>query len=161
VPRVPDESVDPAVKNYQWSDLTTGLLEAHDHGFDTAVLCDAAGMVTEGPGFNVFMVKDGRVLTPDRGSLHGITRKSVLELCNELGISAEVAPIPRALLEDADEVFAATTAGGVMPVSRLNERIIGNDRPGPVSLRLKSLYWQKHEQGWHRTPVITDQPPAL
>jgi branched-chain amino acid aminotransferase len=154
VPRVPDESVDPAVKNYQWSDLTTGLLEAHDHGFDTAVLCDAAGMVTEGPGFNIFVVKDGRVLTPDRGSLHGITRKSVLELCAELGIAAEVAPVPRALLEDADEVFAATTAGGVMPVSRIGGRILGNDRPGPISARLKDLYWQKHEAGWHRTPVI-------
>jgi len=161
VPRVPDESVDPAVKNYQWSDLTTGLLEAHDHGFDTAVLCDAAGMVTEGPGFNIFVVKDGRVLTPDRGSLHGITRKSVLELCAELNIPAEVAPIPRALLEDADEVFAATTAGGVMPVARIGNRILGNDRPGPVSLRLKALYWQKHEEGWHRTPVIAAQPPAL
>jgi branched-chain amino acid aminotransferase len=154
VPRVPDSSVDPTVKNYQWSDLTTGLLEAHDHGFDTAVLCDAEGMVTEGPGFNVFIVKDGRVLTPDRGSLHGITRKSVLELCGELGIPAEVAPVPRALLEDADEVFAATTAGGVMPVARLNERIIGNDRPGPVSMRLKELYWRKHEEGWHRTAVV-------
>jgi branched-chain amino acid aminotransferase len=154
VPRVPDESVDPTVKNYQWSDLTTGLLEAHDHGFDTAVLCDAAGMVTEGPGFNIFMVKDGAVLTPDRGSLHGITRKSVLELCAELGIAAEVAPVLRALLEDADEIFAATTAGGVMPVSRIGNRILGNDRPGPISARLKAFYWQKHEAGWHRTPVI-------
>jgi branched-chain amino acid aminotransferase len=141
------------VKNYQWSDLTSGLFEAHDHGFDTAVLCDAEGLLTEGPGFNIFMVKDGRVLTPDRGSLHGITRKSVLELCAELGSPAEVAPIPRALFEDADEIFAATTAGGVMPVARLNERILGNDRPGPVSLRLKDLYWRKHKEGWHRTPV--------
>jgi branched-chain amino acid aminotransferase len=152
-PRVPDASVDPTVKNYQWSDLTSGLFEAHDHGFDTAVLCDAEGLVTEGPGFNVFIVKDGRVLTPDRGSLHGITRKTVLELCAELGIPAEVAPIPRASLEDADEVFAATTAGGVMPVARLNARILGNDRPGPVSLRLKDLYWRKHDEGWHRTEV--------
>jgi branched-chain amino acid aminotransferase len=153
-PRVPDESVDPTVKNYQWSDLTTGLLEAHDHGFDTAVLCDAAGMVTEGPGFNVFVVKDGKVLTPDRGSLHGITRKSLLELCAELGLPAAVAPIPRAMLEDADEIFAATTAGGVMPVSRIGARILGNDRPGPISMRLRDFYWRKHEEGWHSTPVI-------
>jgi branched-chain amino acid aminotransferase len=103
--------------------------------------------------FNIFMVKDGRVLTPDRGSLHGITRKSVLELCTELGIAAEVAAIPRALFEDADEVFAATTAGGVMPVSRVGKRILGNDRPGPLSLKLKQAYWRKHEEGWHRTPV--------
>src|SRR5208282_5938181 len=122
---------------YQWSDLTTGLFEAHDHGFDTAILCDADGFVTEGPGFNIFVVKDGRVSTPDRGSLHGITRKSVLELCEAMGIEAAVAPIPRALLEDADEVFAATTAGGVMPVARVAGHILGNDRPGPISLALK------------------------
>lgn len=152
-PRVPDASVDPTVKNYQWSDLTSGLFEAHDNGFDTAVLCDADGFVTEGPGFNIFVVRDGRVLTPDRGALHGITRRSVLELCEQSGIEAAVAPIARAELEDADEVFAATTAGGVMPVSRIGRRILGNDRPGPVSLRLKQLYWQRHREGWHATKV--------
>jgi branched-chain amino acid aminotransferase len=160
IPRVPDASVDPTVKNYQWSDLTSGLFEAHDHGFDTAILCDAQGFVTEGPGFNIFMVKDGQVLTPDRGSLQGITRKSVLELCADQGIEAKVAAIPRALIEDADEVFAATTAGGVMPVSRIGVRILGNDRPGPISLALKQAYWQRHEEGWHRTPVRPLDPAS-
>jgi len=94
-PRVPDASVNPTVKNYQWSDLTTGLFEAHDNGCDTAVLCDADGFVTEGPGFNVFVVREGRVLTPDRGALHGITRRSVLELCEQSGIPAAVAAITR------------------------------------------------------------------
>ena len=152
-PRVPDASVDPTVKNYQWNDLTSGLLEAHDHGFDTAILLDADGYVTEGPGFNIFVVRDGRVLTPDRGALHGITRRSVLDLCGQAGIPAAVAPVTRAELEDADEVFAATTAGGVMPVSRVGRRILGNDRPGPVSVRLKQLYWQRHAEGWHATKV--------
>ncbi len=152
-PRVPDASFDPTVKNYMWGDLTTGLLEAHDHGFDTAVLLDAQGFVTEGPGFNVFIVKDGAVLTPDRGSLGGITRRSVLDLCAAEGIAAAVAPITREMLEDADEIFTATTAGGVMPIARLNQRILGNDRPGPLSAKLRALYWQRHEEGWHRTPV--------
>jgi branched-chain amino acid aminotransferase len=152
-PRVPDASVDPTVKNYQWFDLTSGLFEAQDEGYDTAVLCDAEGMATEGPGFNLFVVKDGRISTPDRGSLHGITRKSVLELCEMMGMEAAIEPIPRAMLEDADEVFLATTAGGVMPVSRIGTRILGNDRPGPVTLSLKQAYWQRHREGWHRTPV--------
>lgn len=153
-PRVPDASFDPTVKNYQWGDLTSGLFEAHDHGFDTAILCDADGFVTEGPGFNIFAVRDGTVITPDRGSLHGITRASVLELCADLGIPAAVAPMPRAVLEEeADEVFAATTAGGIMPVARVGSRILGNDRPGPLSTRLKDLYWRRHDEGWHRTPV--------
>ena len=154
VPRVPDASFDPTVKNYQWGDLTTGLMEAHDHGFDTAILCDAEGIVTEGPGFNIFAVKDGMVLTPDRGSLHGITRASVLELCAAMGIPAEVRKLPRQMLEeDCDEVFAATTAGGVMPVARVGGRILGNDRPGPISMKLRDEYWRRHEAGWHRTPV--------
>ena len=144
---------DATIKTYQWGDLSTGLLEAHDHGFDTAILCDAEGFVTEGPGFNIFIVTGGRVRTPDRGSLHGITRRSVLELCADLGIEAAVASISRTDLETADEVFAATTAGGVMPVARVGTHILGNDRPGPVSLRLKQLYWQRHAEGWHSTPV--------
>jgi branched-chain amino acid aminotransferase len=157
VPRVPDACLDPTVKTYQWGDLTTGLFEAHDRGFDTAVLCDAAGYVTEGPGFNVFVVKDGRVLTPDRGSLEGITRRSVLELCAQMGIEAAVGPIPRDLLEGADEVFAATTAGGVMPVARVGRHILSNDRPGPVSRALREAYWRRHAEGWHRTAVDADR----
>lgn len=155
-PRVPDASVDPTVKNYQWSDFTSGLFEAQDNGFDSAVVCDEAGFVTEGPGFNVFIVKDGHVHTPDRGSLHGITRKSVLELCGMLEIPAAIAPVRRDELEDADEVFLATTAGGVMPASRINGTILGNDRPGPISLRIKDAYWQQHRDGTHRTDVIRD-----
>lgn len=157
-PRVPDASVDPTIKNYQWSDLTSGLLEAHEHGYDTAILCDSAGYVTEGAGFNIFAVIDGRVVTPDRGSLHGITRRSVLEMCEAMQIEAAVVPVTRAMIEDADEVFAATTAGGVMPVSRIAGRILGNDRPGPISLKLKQEYWRRHEQGWHRTPVRQLEP---
>ena len=69
------------------------------------------------------------------------------------GIEAAVEDIPRAALEDADEVFLATTAGGVMPISRVGRRIMGNDRPGPLSTRLKDVYWRKHTEGWHSTPV--------
>ena len=141
------------VKNYQWSDLTSGLLEAHDHGYDTAILCDHDGFVTEGPGFNVFIVKDGRVLTPDRGSLEGITRRTVLDICADRGIEAAITPIPRALLDDADEVFTTTTAGGVMPAARVGNRILGNDRPGPVTMQLHDAYWQAHDDDRYRTPV--------
>ena len=153
VPRVPDTSVDPTIKTYQWHDFTTGLLEAHDLGFDTTLLCDAAGDLTEGPGFNAFVVRDNHVFTPAHGSLHGITRKTVLELCAELAIPAAITTIPRASLEEADEVFLATTAGGIIPVTRLGPRILGNDSPGPLTRRLKETYWRKHQEGWHRTPV--------
>jgi branched-chain amino acid aminotransferase len=153
VPRVPDACFDPTVKNYMWGDLEAALFEAHDHGFDTAVLCDAQGLVTEGPGFNVFVVKDGAIFTPRHGSLRGVTARSVVELCGELGIATGVADVPRAMLESADEVFLSTTAGGVIPVSRVGKHIMGNDRPGPISMRVKENYWRRHEEGWHGTPV--------
>jgi len=161
VPRVPDASNDPTIKNYQWGDLTQGLLEAEDAGCDTAVLLDQDGFLTEGPGFNICLIEDGRLVTPDRGALHGITRRSVLELCAEFGIEARVAPVPASALETADEVFLCTTAGGIMPVARIGGRILGNDAPGPVSLRLAERYWQKHHDGWHGTPVDYGRlPPA-
>ncbi|QJP16995.1 branched-chain amino acid--2-keto-4-methylthiobutyrate aminotransferase [Starkeya sp. ORNL1] len=153
VPRISQNSLDPTLKNYMWRDFTRGMYEARDKGFDTAILLDSEGYLTEGAGFNVFIVKGNAVLTPDRGSLRGITRLSVLDLCPELGLDGRVAPITFEELMDADEVFTATTAGGVMPCSRVNERIYGNDRPGPISQKLKDLYWQKHKEGWHMTPV--------
>ncbi|WP_428032487.1 aminotransferase class IV [Ancylobacter sp.] len=153
VPRVAPASIDPTVKNYHWGDLTRGLFEAHDAGADTAVLLDSEGFVTEGPGFNVFIVRNGEVLTPDRGALEGITRRSVLDLCALTGVPARIAPLRHEDLLQADEMFCTTTAGGVMPVARVDSHIMSNDAPGPVSLRLKQLYWQKHAEGWHRTEV--------
>jgi branched-chain amino acid aminotransferase len=152
-PRIPAESVDPTIKNYHWGDLTRALFEAADAGLDNAVLLDAEGHVTEGPGFNIFAVIDGVVVTPDRGALEGITRKSVLELCAELDVPTRIGRLTAEDLRNADEAFCTTTAGGVMPVSRIDGRILSNDRPGPISVRLRERYWQKHEEGWHATPI--------
>ena len=152
-PRIADESVDPKVKNFHWGDLTRGLFEALDQGADNCVLLDRDGFVTEGPGFNVFSVTDGAVATSDHGSLEGITRLSVQELCAELGIKFEIRKIPAAELREADEIFLATTAGGIMPASRIDGRILGNDRPGPISAKLRETFWVKRAKGWHATPI--------
>jgi len=151
--RIAPEAVDPTIKNYHWGDLIRAQFEADDRGADTAVLLDAEGYVTEGPGFNVFAILDGTVVSPDKGALEGITRKSVFELCEELGVPVEVRLMTAQELLDADEIFTATTAGGVMPASRIDGHIKGNDRPGPISARLKERYWQKHDEGWHKTPI--------
>lgn len=153
VPRIPPASVDPTVKNFHWGDLTRALFEAYDRGAETAVLVDAHGYVSEGPGFNVFCITNGRVRTPGDTVLQGITRRSVRELCEALDIPFEIGRIIPDDLRDADEVFLATTAGGIMPVSRVDERILGNGRPGPLSTRLRNLYWARHEEGWHATTV--------
>ena len=153
VPRIPPSSVDPTVKNFHWGDLTRAMFEARDAGADNAVLLDAEGNVTEGPGFNVMCIIDGKVISPIRGALEGVTRASVFELCSELGIPTEVRDLHVNEFREADEIFTCTTAGGIMPASRLDGRIMNNDAPGPISARLRSLFWDKRAEGWHATPV--------
>lgn len=151
--RIPPDSVDPTAKNFHWADLTRGQFEALDRGADFALLLDSDGNVTEGPGFNVFTVIDGVVVTPDAGVLKGITRRSVCEICEQLGIPHEIRKVSAEEARNADEIFLSTTAGGVMPASRIDGRIMGNDRPGPVSTRIKDTFWAMRAEGWHATPV--------
>lgn len=156
--RIPAECIDPRVKNFHWGDLTRALFEATDAGADQPILLDPQGKVTEGPGFNVFIVKDGAIVTPDHGVLDGITRRSVIELCEELGLPLAVRPVSVDELRDADEIFVCTTAGGVMPASRIDGRIMGNDRPGPVSMQIKDRFWARRAEGWYATPVDYHAP---
>lgn len=153
VQRIPPESVDPTIKNFHWGDMTQALFEAYDRGGDTAVLVDSEGNISEGPGFNVFCVDAGKVISPGGTVLEGITKKTVSELCTELEVPFEVGSVTPQQLREADEVFVSSTAGGIMPITRVDERTIGNGQPRPISIKLRDLYWAKHEQGWHATPV--------
>ena len=151
--RIPPECVDPLIKNFHWGDMTRALFEADDKGADQPILLDGRGNVAEGPGFNVFAVIGGKVVTPPKGALEGITRQTVLELCRENGIAAEIRNLSADELREADEAFLTSTAGGVMPVARVDERIMSNDRPGPISARLSERYWAKHDDPAWATPV--------
>ncbi len=153
VQRIPPQSVDPTVKNYHWLDLVAGLFEAYERGAENVILTDGEGNAAEGPGFNVFAVPEGRATTPDRGVLEGITRTTAIELCGELGLPVEEAPLPVEALRAAEEVFITSTAGGIMPLTRLDDRPIGDGRPGPVTRALIELYWAKHEDPDWTTPV--------
>src|SRR4029077_11477812 len=84
---------DPTVKNYHWLDLDLALLDAYDHGDDLVVLRDLSGAVSEGPGYTVFARLDGRWLTPGRGTLAGITRRSLIELAREAGQPVDEGPL--------------------------------------------------------------------
>ena len=150
--RIPEDSVNPRVKNYHWGDLTQGLFEAKDRGFETVILLDHAGNVTEGPGLNVFAVRDGRVITPDRGVLEGITRRTVLEVCAEAGIATEIRALPVAEFMAADEVFICSPAGGPVAVTRVDERIFSNGAPGPVASRIREGYW-----AWVKRPELRQE----
>ena len=154
--RIAPESVDPTVKNYHWLDLETGLLEAYERGGETVILTDADDNVVEGPGFNVFAVQNGSISTPDRGVLEGITRRTVIELSAEHGISLETRPVPADELRHADEVFLSSTAGGIIPVTTVDGDALGDGEPGPLTLRLRDAYWSLHEDPRFSLPVRYD-----
>ncbi len=151
--RIPVDSVDPTVKNYHWLDLVAGMFEAYDRGAENVVLTDLAGTITEGPGFNIFAVRNGKPTTAGRGVLEGITRQTAIELCAELQIPVNIGTLTADALRGADEVFITSTAGGIMPVTRLDGAPIGDGAPGPLTARLTALYWAKHEDPDWTTPV--------
>ncbi|MEL7124897.1 MAG: aminotransferase class IV [Pseudomonadota bacterium] len=153
VRRIPQDSVDPTVKNYHWGDFTSGLFEAKDRGYETTLLLDHAGNVTEGPGFNVFALYGDRVVTPDHGVLHGITRRTVLEMCGEAGLRTEVRPLPLEEFWEADEVFLSSSGGGVIPVAQVDDRHFSNGAAGPAATALRARYFDWIMRDAHRTPV--------
>ena len=151
--RIPANAIDPTIKNFQWGDLTQGLFEAYDSGGYTVVLPDAEGNITEGPGFNIFVFYEGTLLTPKRGVLEGITRRSVLDLADELGIPANQDMFGPNVLREADEVFMTSTAGGVMPVTKVNGQPVGIGTPGKVTTLIRKRYWEAHGEDRWTTPV--------
>ena len=153
VQRIAPESVHPSVKNYHWLDLVMGLLGAYDRGANNVVLTDGAGHVVEGPGFNIFVVRNGRVATPERGMLQGITRETAMSLLADLQVVTEIRAISVEELSNADEIFITSTAGGVMPVTGLDGQTIGSGRSGPLTGRLIDAYWQAHERADWNVPI--------
>ena len=148
VQRIAPQSVDPRVKNYHWLDMVMALFQAYERGAESALLVNAEGDVAEGPGFNVFAVVAGALITPDRGVLEGISRRTVIELARAAGLEVRTAPLPVATLRGADEVFLSSTGGGVIGVSRIDGAAVGG-RPagdfGAVTRRLQAAYWALHD----------------
>ncbi len=151
VQRIPPGSVDARAKNYHWNDLTMGLLGALDAGADTVVLTDGAGHVVEGPGFNVFCVNaEGVIVTPAAGVLEGVTRRTVIEMAQALGLPLQARALPAAELRGAREAFLSSSGGGVLPVTRVDGVPLGDRRVGPITQRLVQTYWD-----WHHDPRLS------
>jgi branched-subunit amino acid aminotransferase/4-amino-4-deoxychorismate lyase len=144
VRRTPVGSMDPTVKNLQWGDLTRGLLEASDRGAMYPFLTDGDGNLTEGSGFNIVLVKDGVLFTPERGVLEGVTRKTVLEIARANGIDARVEFVSVDMAYHCDEIFMCTTAGGIMPITSLDGKPVKDGQIGPITKRIWDEYWAMH-----------------
>jgi branched-chain amino acid aminotransferase len=153
IERIRAQAVDPTVKNYHWLDLVRGLYEAYEQGGETAVLVDARGNVLEGPGFNLFVIRDGVAATPGEGVLEGVTRGTAIELLRRRGVEVELREVHADELRGADEAFATSTAGGVMPIASVDGAALGN---APISRRLLEDYWAAHSDPAWTTPVRRD-----
>lgn len=153
VQRIPPSSVDPTAKNYHWNDLTMGLLGALDAGADSVLLVDRHGNVVEGPGFNVFCVSGGAIVTPDQGMLEGISRRTVIEMARSLGLAVQLRALPADELRCAQEVFLSSSGGGVLPVTRVDQSAIGGGSPGPLTRQLVQTYWEWHSDPAYSRPI--------
>jgi branched-chain amino acid aminotransferase len=143
--RIPPESVDPTVKNYHWLDMVMGLFEAYDRGGETVIVVDASGNLVEGPGFNIFAANGSTLTTPGQGVLEGMTRRTTIELAPECGYKVVQRNFPADEALAADEVFITTTAGGLIPITKIDGQAIGAGAPGPITRRLQKRYWELHE----------------
>src|ERR1051325_3062789 len=127
--------------NYMNSQLIK--MEAVANGYSEGIALDAAGYVSEGSGENIFVVRDGKILTPALGAsvLPGITRDSVIKLAGELGIPVVEGIVPREMLYIADEVFFSGTAAEITPIRSIDRVTVGKGRRGPVAEALQKEFF--------------------
>ncbi len=130
-----------AVSNYTNSILAN--MEATDEGYDEAMLLDPAGFVSEGAGENVFVVKEGRIYTPDlsAGALNGITRNTVFHIAADLGIEVIQKRLTRDELYIADELFFTGTAAEVTPIREYDRIQIGAGERGPITTKIQAAFF--------------------
>ena len=144
--------------NYMNSQLIR--MEAAANGYSEGIALDEAGYVSEGSGENIFLVRDGKLLTPPLGAsvLPGITRDTVVKIASQLGIPIVETIIPREMLYIADEVFFTGTAAEVSPIRSVDKIKIGAGHRGPITERIQKRFFEivdgaaKDEFGW-LTPV--------
>jgi branched-chain amino acid aminotransferase len=152
--------------NYMNSQLIK--MEAIINGYQEGIALDEAGYVSEGSGENLFVVRDGKILTPPLGAsvLPGITRDSVLQLAQDLDIPVLETIVPREMLYIADEVFFSGTAAEITPIRSIDRIVVGSGRRGPVTERLQKEFFaitsgtKPDLRGW-LTPVYAAQPVGV
>lgn len=144
--------------NYMNSQLIR--MEAHHNGYAEGIALDSEGRISEGSGENIFVVRDGKIITPPLGSsvLPGITRDSIVTLAADMGLEIVESVIPRELLYIADEVFFTGTAAEVTPVRSIDRIPVGKGSRGPITEKLQHAFFELVEgrspdiHGW-LTPV--------
>jgi len=128
----------------QYINSARAVNEAQRRGFDEALLLNTHGMVAEGSGENLFLVRDGAIVTNDRDAsiLMGVTRASILEIAGDLGIATRVNPISVEDLMTADELFFTGTAVEVTAIREIDGHVVSGGKPGPVTRRIQETFNQ-------------------
>jgi branched-chain amino acid aminotransferase len=135
------EAINPQLKSLNYLNNILAKIEANNAGVSEAILLDGSGYVAECTGDNIFMVKKGALTTPAQGRLRGITRDAVMELAEkECGLRVSEALITRHELYNAEEIFLTGTAAELIPVVKIDGRVIGEGVPGPVTGQLLKLF---------------------
>jgi len=135
------EAINPQLKSLNYLNNIFAKIEANNAGVPEAIMLDGSGYVAECTGDNIFMVKKGTLKTPLQGRLQGITRDAVMELARKkCKLTVQETFITRHELFNADEVFLTGTAAELVPVVKIDGRVIGSGKPGPVTLRLLKLF---------------------
>jgi branched-chain amino acid aminotransferase len=141
--RLPSDSVNPQAKaSGTYLNSILAKIEATKAGYEEAILLDPAGFVCEGSGENLFMIADGRVVTPSlaSGALDGITRRSLIQIATDLDYEVVERSIARAELYLADEVFMTGTAAELVPLREVDDHVIGEGVRGPVTTVLQRVF---------------------
>ena len=135
-------AINPAIKSLNYLNNILAKIEAKIGGCEEAIMLNPEGFVAECTGDNVFIVQGGQLLTPplSAGALRGITRGAVLNLAREQGIEASEPALSRYDLYCADECFITGTAAEIVPVVKIDGRVIGNGRPGKLTRRFIQAY---------------------
>ena len=128
----------------QYINSARAVNEAQKRGFDEALLLNSQGLVAEGSGENLFVVKNGALVTNDKDAsiLMGVTRASILDIAKDLGIEATVSPISVEDVLGADELFFTGTAVEVTAIREVDGRVMSGGKPGPITRRIQDTYNQ-------------------
>ncbi len=138
-------SVNPIIKSNNLLNNALAMQEGHRRGGEEALMCNYRGELSECSQSNFFIVRDGVALTPRSaaGLLEGITRAFLFEVAREVGVEMRDATLVPADLESADEVFITSTTREISPVVRIDDRVIGNGKPGSITLKLWDAYHRR------------------
>ena len=135
-------ALNPAIKSLNYLNNILAKIEANNAGCEEAIMLNAEGFVSECTGDNIVIVKAGQMLTPplSAGALYGITRGVVIELAREEGLTVAEPNLTRYDLFNADECFLTGTGAELIPIVKIDGRIIGAGKPGPITRRLVDKY---------------------